>query len=120
MPLPFFEGGKQSGSPRTLLPPYEALTGSANTTGATMTIEQRPGAKSGGPAPRPAPGAAPDLTRTQSFLHETLIELKKTTWPTREEAWRLTSVVIGVIAVLGLYMGILDLVLTRVFNLINK
>jgi len=56
--------------------------------------------------------AAPDpnaiTQKGQNFLKEVITELKKTTWPTRHEAWRLTGVVIGVIVVLGLYMALLD------------
>ena len=40
----------------------------------------------------------------------------KTTWPTKEEATRLTAVVIGVIVVLGIYMGVLDTVLSLLVN----
>lgn len=62
------------------------------------------------------PTAAPNIEASKekagNFLNETLVELKKTTWPTRQEATRLTLVVIGVIIVLGIYMGILDATLT--------
>ena len=62
------------------------------------------------------PNTVPNLEATKekagSFLGETLVELKKTTWPTRDEAIRLTLVVIGVIFVLGIYMGLLDAVLS--------
>ena len=41
--------------------------------------------------------AAPDMQRTRNILQETIVELKKTTWPTKQEATRLTMVVLGVI-----------------------
>ncbi len=79
-----------------------------------MAVEQRPKGGSGtlgGPV-----SPEQNLQRTTNFLQETWVELKKTTWPTKKEAWRLTSVVIGVIAALGLYMGTLDFVLTKLVD----
>ena len=52
------------------------------------------------------------LQRTSNFLKETITELQKTKWPTPQEAWRLTAVVLVVILVLGIYMGLLDYGLT--------
>ena len=34
------------------------------------------------------------MSRFSAFVHEVWVELKKTTWPTTREAWRLTVVVI--------------------------
>ena len=52
----------------------------------------------------------PSLEKTSNFLKEVMTELQKTTWPTKQEAQRLTYVVIGVICVLGVYMWGLDTV----------
>jgi preprotein translocase subunit SecE len=60
--------------------------------------------------------ADPSLEKTSNFLKEVQTELKKTTWPTRHEALRLTYVVIGVIIVLGIYMWGLDLILSFLVN----
>ena len=57
-------------------------------------------------------GPEQNLQKTNKFGQEVLTELKKTTWPTRQEAIRLTSVVVAVIVALGIYMGILDAVLS--------
>jgi preprotein translocase subunit SecE len=67
-------------------------------------------------------GAGPESERQpgRNTLKETLVELQKTTWPTRAEANRLTAVVIGIIVVLGIYMGLLDAALSsvdRIFKL---
>jgi preprotein translocase subunit SecE len=69
-----------------------------------MALDQQP-KKAGASAPA---GAGAELQKGSNFLREVQVELKKTTWPTRAEANRLTLVVIGVIVVLGIYMGILD------------
>ncbi len=69
-----------------------------------MTMEQQPA---------PAEITPP---RPQNFINEVFTELKKTTWPTRQEALRLTYVVIAVIIVLGIYMAILDSALGALFT----
>ena len=69
-----------------------------------------------------APSAEDTLAKSRNILQETWIELKKTTWPTRQEAIRLTTVVLGVIVFLGIYMGLLDFLLTTIverFSLIK-
>ena len=80
-------------------------------------------AGSSGPSGPAGPTGAESLQRTTNFLQETIVELKKTTWPSKQEAWRLTAVVIAVIAALGVYMGTLDFVLTKVvdyFSILKK
>lgn len=42
------------------------------------------------------------------FIKETRNELGKVTWPTREQAIRLTGVVILVSLLVSLYLGLLD------------
>lgn len=85
-----------------------------------MAMEQskgKSGAGGGGSTPQDA-----SIQKSRNYLQEVWVELKKTTWPSREEATRLTMVVIGVIVVLGIYMGILDTVLSLIvkkFSLIK-
>jgi preprotein translocase subunit SecE len=42
------------------------------------------------------------------YLRETRGELRKVTWPTREEAQRLTAIVLGVTLMMALFLGALD------------
>ena len=42
------------------------------------------------------------------YLRETRAELRKVHWPTREEAWNLTKVVIVVTVSMALLLGLLD------------
>ncbi len=42
------------------------------------------------------------------FLGETIAELRKVTWPTRQEAMRLTIMVLVVCLVMGLILGAVD------------
>lgn len=54
------------------------------------------------------------------FLKEVISELKKVTWPTRDQVIKLTIVVVVVSFVIGLYVGGLDLLLTKVTDLLLK
>ena len=70
----------------------------------------------------PSENAPAPMSRGRGFLHEVMVELKKTTWPTMPEAWRLTMVVVGVIVVIALYMAAIDRTLswlTEYFHLIK-
>lgn len=57
-------------------------------------------------------GKPQPLGKAGVFLQEVVVELRKTTWPTPKEAWRLTVVVIGVIVLVAVYVGAIDAVLT--------
>ncbi len=54
------------------------------------------------------------------FLKEVKTELARVTWPTRDEVIKLTVIVIVVSAAIGLYIGGLDLVFTKVTDLLVK
>ena len=47
------------------------------------------------------------------YLRETRVELRKVHWPTRQEAWNLTKVVMVVTISMALFLGLLD----RLFDL---
>lgn len=42
------------------------------------------------------------------YLRETRGELRKVTWPTREESWRLTLIVLGVSLVMAAFLWAFD------------
>jgi preprotein translocase subunit SecE len=54
----------------------------------------------------------------QRYFAETIGELRKVSWPTRKEATNLTVVVLIVTFVMSMYLGLLDLVFTRLFSLL--
>lgn len=43
----------------------------------------------------------------QRFSRETVGELRKVSWPTRQEAWQLTLVVLVVLAFMSVFLGII-------------
>lgn len=47
-------------------------------------------------------------------------ELKKVTWPTRQETIRLTTIVIVISLIIGLYIGIIDIALAKALELLTK
>ncbi len=47
------------------------------------------------------------------FARDTLAELRRSTWPTRQETIRLTIIVIGVCVALAAFLGIFDYGLTE-------
>ena len=47
-------------------------------------------------------------------------ELKKVTWPTKEQTLRLTVIVIGISLIIGIYIGIIDVLLTKGLELLAK
>lgn len=53
-----------------------------------------------------------------SFFKEVRDELKKVVWPSKEEVIRLTGVVILVSALVGLYLGGADFILTKLVELL--
>jgi len=56
----------------------------------------------------------------QRWLRETRSELRKVTWPTREEALRLTYVVIGLSLVMGAVLGLVDLILNTLYGFLVR
>lgn len=56
--------------------------------------------------------------RPDVFVKESLDELKKVTWPTRTEITRLTISVIVISAFVGIFLGGVDLILTKVLAII--
>lgn len=47
-------------------------------------------------------------------------ELKKVTWPSKQQTIRLTSVVIIISLIIGLYIGIIDVLLTKGLEFFTK
>ena len=43
----------------------------------------------------------------QRFTRETVGELRKVSWPTRQEAWQLTLIVLVVLAFMSVFLGII-------------
>lgn len=56
--------------------------------------------------------------RFVQFYRETTAELRKVVWPTRDEAVRLTGIVIAVVIAMSIFLGAIDYALTQILKLI--
>jgi preprotein translocase subunit SecE len=52
------------------------------------------------------------------FFRETIGELRKVSWPTRQEAINLTIMVLGVTIAMSVFLGLLDVAFSRFFALL--
>lgn len=52
------------------------------------------------------------------FISESYQELKRVTWPTREETMRLTLMVLAVSAAIGAFLSVVDILFARLINVI--
>lgn len=60
------------------------------------------------------------MTNPVTFLMQTQDELKKVTWPRQQEVIRLTTGVIIVSLVVGLFLGGIDFLLTKFMEFVLK
>lgn len=59
-------------------------------------------------------------TMNQNFVTDLVEELKKVTWPTRKETIRLTTIVIAISLIIGIYIGIIDILLAKGLEILTK
>ena len=50
------------------------------------------------------------------YLRDTRAELRKVTWPTREEAWKLTLIVLGTVVAMSIILGLADLIFAEIMR----
>jgi preprotein translocase subunit SecE len=58
------------------------------------------------------------MSKIRQFLSEVMVEMKKVSCPSREELIGSTVVVFAVVAILSLYIGALDLVISNLLEFI--
>ncbi len=56
--------------------------------------------------------------RLQRWWRETIGELRKVSWPTPQDAWRLTKIVLIVMLSMSVLLGLLDWVFSTLITLI--
>lgn len=64
--------------------------------------------------------AIPKIASPVQFIREVIAELKKVTWPTREETIKLTAVVIVLSVLVGAFIGALDISFLKITTLLFK
>jgi preprotein translocase subunit SecE len=58
--------------------------------------------------------------RIVRYFRETRAELRKVTWPSREEALRLTGIVLATTVGFSLFLGVVDYLLSKLFALLIR
>ncbi len=56
------------------------------------------------------------LSKITTFLKEVRLEIKKVNWPTRQETFRYTLIVLGVSAAVAVFLGGLDFIFTTILE----
>ena len=56
--------------------------------------------------------------KIQRWWRETVGELRKVTWPTKEDAWKMTKVVVVVVILSSVFLGLVDFVFSRLIGLL--
>lgn len=60
------------------------------------------------------------LQKIRDFFREVSVELKKVSWPTRQQTISATGVVITVAFIVAFFLGIVDVVLARIVGAIMR
>ena len=68
-------------------------------------------------SPRPVPAAGTQGRSPRRFLREVRVEMGKVTWPPRPELIQATWVVLMAVAIAAAYIGVLDVVWSRLVSL---
>ena len=56
--------------------------------------------------------------KIQKWWRETVGELRKVTWPTKEEAIKMTKIVIVVVVATAIFLGVVDFIFSRLIGLL--
>ena len=54
--------------------------------------------------------------KIRTFLSDVRVELKKVTWPSRQDTLASTGVVLVVVFIISFYLGIIDIGLSRIIT----
>jgi preprotein translocase subunit SecE len=60
------------------------------------------------------------IARIRRYIEESYSELKKVTWPTREQVRNLTVLVFAISAVVGIFIAAVDFGFTEVVRFLNS
>ena len=56
------------------------------------------------------------MAKVSGFVKDSVAELKRVTWPTKRQVWHATLVVVVLTCIMGVFLGLVDGLLTIVFN----
>lgn len=58
------------------------------------------------------------FTKLTNYLKNSIVELKKVNWPTRQQAIKHTLLVIAISLAVAAFLGIIDFILTKVLQIV--
>lgn len=61
-----------------------------------------------------------DVTVRATMFDGLVSELKKVSWPSRKETIRLTVIVLLISLIIGAYVGIIDILLAKILEILTK
>ena len=56
--------------------------------------------------------------KIEKWWSETVGELRKVTWPTKEDAWKMTKVTVVVVVATSIFLGLVDFIFSRLVGLL--
>ena len=87
---------------------------------ATQAVKVKNDESQGGMGPQLTGKITGSLADMKEFLHDTRVEMKQVTWPTREDVVSTTWVVVVTVAFFGVFLWLVDLGVQRVVQAIFK
>ena len=87
---------------------------------ATQAVKVKNDESQGGMGSELTGKVAGSLADMKEFLHDTRVEMKQVTWPTREDVVSTTWVVVVTVAFFGVFLWLVDLGVQRVVQAIFK
>ncbi len=83
---------------------------------ATLTAKPAPGSRAAEIQRRAQVMANRKPVSPRQFFQEAWVELKKTSWPSRAVLTKSTSVVLALVVAVGAWVGLLDVIFSRLLN----
>jgi len=93
----------------------------ANAIPAKETRRQPASAVAKGPTRHPSPSGGTRnnyISKAMQFLREVTVELKKVTWPSRKQTTGSTVVMLILVAIISLFLGVVDIGLSRLIQVV--
>jgi len=100
--------GQKKEAPKKKTPPAKAAP----------LVKKSPPANGPGLAEKVASGPGQWWSKGAQFFREVKVELKKVTWPSRKETLASTSVVVALVLLAAVFLGVIDLGLSRLIRTI--
>ncbi len=60
------------------------------------------------------------MSRIGNYVRDTAAEMKHVKWPTQKQAFVYTALVIGVSAIVAVYLGVVDFLFTELLNIVIR